>query len=91
MGQLEINFIHLISMEQKQLVNGTDGYFFDSFGDDVKPKFDQTPYKSTIDKFALIETLLIPWEKKKCRVSVEDVFRVMDICFAIMESNKKIN
>ena len=67
-----------------------DGYFFDSFGDDVKPKFDQTPYKSTIDKFALIDNFVDSVRgKKKCRVSVEDVFRVMDICFAIMESNKK--
>ena len=67
-----------------------DGYFFDSFGDNVEPKFDKTSYKSTIDKFALIDNFVECIQgKKKCSVSLEDVFRVMDICFAIMESNNK--
>lgn len=87
------NKFHLLNIygtKETYINNLPNGYYFDSHGDNVKPKLDRTLYKSTMNKYSLIDNFIHSIKKKeKIKVSLRDVFRVMDICFSIMESNKK--
>ena len=86
------NKFHLLNVygtKQTFINDLPNGYYFNSHGDNVKPNVDKTLYKSTMNKHALIDNFInCVNNKEKINVSMQDVFRVMDICFAISESAK---
>ena len=67
-----------------------NAFYYDEYGDDVRKKKISTKYKSSMDKYALINNF-INSIKNNCEPIVKsvDVFRVMDVCFSTYESIKK--